>query len=220
MAMASRMDTIAITIINSIKVKPAASARRRVNRRLPVGIRSSIRGLVERLGINVKHILTAPTGGVRIILHAPFSPVGGARHGIPGHSAKKTDLPGTLTKAGDDAIELDALNQRFKGRRIAVLFHFPLNFPGVAHVLVFVDGGVHLSQGVAQLLFALTANLVAGHRNGHATQHQKNGEGYHQLDKRETGLTPATASKWRSFCDTTTHGVNGSSGAASRPQVA
>src|SRR5215470_18073926 len=90
MAIVMSTTIIAITTINSTKVKPKreAAERRDESRRgrheclrhvLPLRIRRTIGSLLESLGIDIENILPAPTVGLRVVLvtaHTPLRRIG------------------------------------------------------------------------------------------------------------------------------------------------
>src|SRR5579871_6673124 len=72
MAMVIRMTIIVTTTISSTKVKPR-KPRRAV--RLPGAVASPIGSLLGSFAVDVKDVLSAPTGGVRIVLIAAHAPL-------------------------------------------------------------------------------------------------------------------------------------------------
>src|SRR5229473_2155859 len=72
-AIDTRIPMIETTIRISISVKP---------RRLPLRVCRSIASLVVGIGVDIEHILSAPGGGFRVVLHAALSPVAGIGHGV------------------------------------------------------------------------------------------------------------------------------------------
>src|ERR1700694_1444326 len=91
----TRITTIDMTISSSIKVNPKVPARRddvrdgpesaaatsgtdpKATPRLPLRVRSSICRLFSTLGVHVEDVLASPAHGLRVILHAALSPIGG-----------------------------------------------------------------------------------------------------------------------------------------------
>src|SRR6266478_4920348 len=83
--MGTAIDTsipmIDTTISISISVKP--------RRCLPLGVGSSIASLIVAVGIDAEHVLPAPGGGFRIVLHATLSPIARVGHGVERDAAQK-----------------------------------------------------------------------------------------------------------------------------------
>src|ERR1039458_7487992 len=86
MAMEMRITMMVTTTISSTKVKPLLRCL------LPFRIRCTIGGLVLRLGENVKHALTAPTLGFRVVLRTAHAPLVLARKGIFGNRPQEFHL--------------------------------------------------------------------------------------------------------------------------------
>src|SRR5436309_260776 len=89
--MAIRVTMIAITIIISTSVNPIPRIRR-LEKRLPGGIRCTVGGLLIALGVDVENVLPTPASRIRIVLHAAQPPFRGVSHRITGDAPEKFDL--------------------------------------------------------------------------------------------------------------------------------
>src|ERR1700722_17824121 len=93
MAIDTRIEMIAITMISSISVYPRrADLVDSFSMSLPLRIGSSIARPLHALGVDVEHILPGPAIRFGIVLRAALAPVVGPRHGIDGNAAQKLDL--------------------------------------------------------------------------------------------------------------------------------
>src|ERR1700733_11289467 len=100
-AMPARIKMIVMTIIISMSENPAARHPRRLEepspgvrcrpkvgnwkefmRALPVGIFRPVRRHRLGLRVNVKNVVPAPAGGIRVILHGAQAPIGFSGHRI------------------------------------------------------------------------------------------------------------------------------------------
>src|SRR6266478_10036378 len=83
--MGTAIDTsipmIDTTISISISVKP--------RRCLPLGVGRSIASLIVTVGIDAEHVLPAPGGGFRIVLHAALPPITAVGHGVERNAAQE-----------------------------------------------------------------------------------------------------------------------------------
>src|SRR5581483_10109258 len=90
-AIETRMAITAITIINSISVKPRRDRGRR-SMSLPLRIRRSIRCFLRALGVNVEQVLTAKGLRFRIVACAALAPIVGVSHRVFRYAPQKMDL--------------------------------------------------------------------------------------------------------------------------------
>src|SRR5580704_7828023 len=114
MATAINTAMMAITIINSISVKPK---RRRFSagefiESLPLRVRSTILRLIPALGVNIENILPAPGQRLGIVTRAAQSPVFGIGHGV------LRDFPQISDLFVHRPSSLDAFHQLLQGFRI------------------------------------------------------------------------------------------------------
>src|SRR5713226_5529015 len=72
---------IETTMRISISVKP--------RRCLPLGVGRSIASLIVAVGIDAEHVLPAPGGGFRIVLHAALSPIACVGHRVERDAAQE-----------------------------------------------------------------------------------------------------------------------------------
>src|SRR5438045_3208957 len=108
MAMLMRITMIVTTTISSTNVKP------RVRRRLPFGIRCSVRRLVRRLAIDVEDALSSPGETLGVVLIAAQSPLRPPGERIHGDAAQEAHL------LSIGARELDAFHQHVQRLRPVV----------------------------------------------------------------------------------------------------
>src|SRR5579885_3540685 len=101
--MAIRMAMTAITIINSISVKPLLFERRRPAMvfHSPLSIRCTIACFFGALGIQVKDELSTPRLSLRVVTFAALSPIVGIRHRVFRDAAQETNLLVNLTRQFD-----------------------------------------------------------------------------------------------------------------------
>src|SRR5258706_11873987 len=88
-AIAARMPIIVITVMSSIRVKPAP---RDIDRALPgvIGRPVQPRGLALR--VDVVNVVSTPRRVVGCVLVASHTPFGAARHGITGDPPQELEL--------------------------------------------------------------------------------------------------------------------------------
>src|SRR5450755_4937465 len=112
--MAMRIEMMAITTINSMRVKPQCGRRAHptvcllLKFALPLRIRGPIACLVNRCREHIEDVLPSPGTGLGVVLHAALAPIGVAGHGVLGHTAEKADLAGSLAVAGNGVRHLDS----------------------------------------------------------------------------------------------------------------
>src|SRR6267378_1736175 len=92
MAIDTRMAMIAITIINSISVKPSRLRETRFCRTSPLGIGGAISRLIGALAIHIENVLTSPGLRLRVVLIAALAPVERISHGVLGDAPQEFDL--------------------------------------------------------------------------------------------------------------------------------
>src|ERR1700730_3865638 len=97
MAIETSIPMIETTIRISISVNP--------RRCLPLRIGCTIASLIKGVGIDVKHVLPAPGGGLGIVLHTALSPVPRVSHRIERNPTQEFDF--LVNLVGD----LDPLHQ-------------------------------------------------------------------------------------------------------------
>src|SRR5882757_6083563 len=108
-AIDTRIPMIETTMRISIRVKPC---------RLPLRVCCSIASLVVGFGIDGEHVLPAPGGGSRIVLHAALSPVAAVGHRVQGNAPQEFYF--LVHLVGD----LHAFNQDFQRFGIAFSAYF------------------------------------------------------------------------------------------------
>src|SRR5437667_769578 len=159
------MMMIAMTIINSNKVKPAKyrqsgaaerltrSAFRPILRAIvrtfafsPLHISRSIERRGLGFGIHIKHILAAPHCRIRLVLHGSEPPVCLTRHGIDRNAPQETSF---FVSGADDY----AIHEGVEIRGITLAAQFGADQVPVARVLVAVDRVAHFAEGAAQFSF-------------------------------------------------------------------
>src|SRR5437762_3458057 len=136
--MGTAIDTsipmIETTIRISISVKP--------RRCLPLGVGSSIASLIVAVGIDAEHVLPAPGGGLRIVLHAALSPIARVGHRVERDAAQEFYFLVHLVG------NLDALDEDFQ--RFGITFGSHLEWTEVAligPVFVLIDRAFYFAQG-------------------------------------------------------------------------
>src|SRR5215218_9889215 len=125
----ARMTISASTTIISMMVKP----------RLPVLVLRPIERSPARRRVDVKHILPAPGGRVRIVLVRPQAPFSRLHHRIDRHAPQELDLA-----SGDVVRRRDSLDERFEILRVPFAAGLDLerrDLAEIRRVLEFVDGG-------------------------------------------------------------------------------
>src|ERR1700729_786424 len=91
-ASVARIPMIAITIISSIRVKPASCLRILRMAVLPVRVLGAVERRALRLRIHVENTLSAETVRCGVVLHRTHAPLGLAGHRIDWNATKKLDL--------------------------------------------------------------------------------------------------------------------------------
>src|SRR5579872_2290488 len=177
--MVMRMTMMATTTINSTNVKPRSL---RLSGRLPLAVASPIGSLFAGFTENIKNVLTAPTGGIGVVLIAAHSPFGFAGERIARNPAQEPHL--LILGA---ARQLHAVHQYVERFRIAVgaLFDGSERI-AVGVVFVLIDGPAYIVQGEAELAFALGSHFGPRQRDRHARQDEHDREGHNQLDQGHT----------------------------------
>src|SRR5260221_6326502 len=144
-AIAARTPIIVITVISSIRVKPAARLHDRAS---PGVIGRPIQRLALALRVDVVDVLSAPRAVVVLVLVASHTPFGAARHGVARDAAQELEL------AVDGPHAVHAFHQDLEVGRIALASELdvgPSDLALVHRQLVPVDGHPDLPQGAPQL---------------------------------------------------------------------
>src|SRR5260370_42375945 len=139
---------IETTIRISISVKP--------RRCLPLRVGCSIASLIVAVGIDAEHVLPAPGGGFRIVLHAALPPIFTVGHRVERNFAQEFYF---LVHLVGDLHALDKNLQRF-----GITFGPYLERTEVAligPVLVFIDRFVYFAQAQPHVALLFAADLAA-----------------------------------------------------------
>src|ERR1700736_620373 len=178
MAIPTRMAMIAITIINSISVKPSCLRVRFRRRVSPLGIGGAISRLLGALAIHIENILASPGLRLRVVLVAALAPVERIGHGVLGDAPQELDLLIHLTS------QLYAFHKLLQalGPAIGSELLRPQQIL-IGGVLVFIHRGADLPQSVVQLALAIPPHLVACQWNRHRRQQRQDRERHNQLDE-------------------------------------
>src|SRR6185436_9982952 len=198
MAMVARMPTMAMTMISSSRVKPRSVSWHCWIRfrmvlpsgvpRLPLPVRHVIQSDAVRQRVDVIDVLSAPGGGVGLVLVAAQPPFALPGHRVEGNAAQQLEL---LVHLSDD---LHPLHQDLQLGRIAFRAQVHRNQAHVAVPLVLVDRVAHVAQRRAQLHLLGPPRGELGDRQGHGGEdHQDRGH-HDQLGQREAFLGPLETS--------------------------
>src|SRR5450755_3809212 len=160
MGMATDINTamIAITIINSISVKPKRPFIRTgaVMASSPFRVWSTIVRLIRTLGVNIENILPTPGQSLGIVARAAYSPLLGIGHGIFRNAPQIFDF------LVHRAHGLHAFHQLLQGLGIVVgIYLGRADLSGIHIVFELVDSFPDIVQSVLQIAFLIALHFVA-----------------------------------------------------------
>src|SRR5581483_10402470 len=183
--METRMTMIVNTIINSRSVKPLTASCSEwprivlVGVMLPIRIARPIQGSPLTLGVDVKHVVAAPTPGVRVILHRAQSPVR-----VAGERVQR-DLAQELVFRRGSSFQRNPFHQGREIRRVAKRVSLGRNHATVAKILIAVNCLPEIPQILPQRSLSGSLGLHPGEGERHTCEQQKNCNRSNQFNQRE-----------------------------------
>src|SRR5271170_2227741 len=146
---------------------------------LPCGVLRSVECGSGALGVDVKDVLAPEGVRVYVVLIGAEAPFSGSGHGIDGDTAEEFDLL---------VLNINAVDESFKVRRITEAVCFDLHGSLVGGVLVAVDGVAHLPEVAAEFSLLLPFDLKACDWDSSRGEDGNDGHADYEFDQGEAGL--------------------------------